>query len=173
MTQVPGTRLGVPGQEQAGRVGQAGQPALVHLEAAHLVGRAEAVLQAPDQTQRGELVALELEHDVDQVLQHPGPGDLAVLGHVSDQDGGDVALLGHRHDRGGDRPHLGHPARHAVRTGRGEGLHRVEHEQAGLDRVEVAEDGGEVGLGGEVEPFVQRADALGPQPYLGRRTPRR
>ena len=30
-----------------------------------------------------------------------------------------------------------------------DGLHRVDHEQVGLDRLDVPEDGGEVGLGGE------------------------
>jgi hypothetical protein len=139
----------------------------MHLEAAHLVRRTEAVLQSPYQTQRGELVALELQHHIDQVLEHPRTCDLSVLGHVSDQDSGDTALLGHCHDGRGDGPHLVHSAWHAVRAGRREGLHRVQHEQAGLDRVEMAEDGGEVGLGGEVEPFVQGSDPFGPQPYLG------
>ena len=37
---------------------------------------------------------------------------------------------------------------------------------AGLDRVEVAEHRAQVGLGGQVEPVVQRADPLGPQPDL-------
>ena len=39
----------------------------------------------------------------------------------------------------------------------------------GLDRVEVAEHRAEVGLGGQVEPLVQGADALGPQPHLADR----
>ena len=42
-------------------------------------------------------------------------------------------------------------------------------QQARLDRVEVAEHGAEVGLGGQVEPLVQGADALGPQPHLAGR----
>ena len=56
-----------------------------------------------------------------------------------------------------------------VGAGRGEGLHRVEHEQARLDRVEVAEHRGQVGLGGQVEPLVQGADPFGPQPHLADR----
>ena len=98
-----------------------------------------------------------------------GPGDLAVLGDVADQDGGDAALLGDRDQRGGDRPDLGDAAGHALGAGRGDGLHRVEHQQARLDRVEVAEHGRQVGLGGQVEPLVQGAHALGAQPDLADR----
>ena len=71
-------------------------------------------------------------------------------------------------DGRGDRPHLVHPARHAVRAGRGKALHRVEHEQPRFDRIDVPEHCGEVGFGGEVKPFVQRSDPLCPQSYLGR-----
>ena len=53
--------------------------------------------------------------------------------------------------------------------GDGDGLHRVDDEQAGLDRVEMAEDRFQVGLGGQEEPLVQRAEALGPQPHLADR----
>ena len=42
-------------------------------------------------------------------------------------------------------------------------------EQPRLDRVDVAEHRGQVGLGGQVELVVQRADPLGAQPDLGGR----
>ena len=116
-------------------------PALVHLEAADLVGRAEPVLQPAHHPQRGVLVALEVQHHVDQVLEHPRAGDLAVLGDVADQHGRDAALLGDRDQRRGDGADLGDAAGHALGAGRGDGLHRVEHQQPGLDRVEVAEHG--------------------------------
>jgi len=38
-------------------------------------------------------VALELEHAVDEMLEHARTGDCAVLGHVADEEGGDVSLL--------------------------------------------------------------------------------
>ena len=38
-------------------------------------------------------VALELEHAVDEVLEHARAGDGAVLGHVADEDRGDAVLL--------------------------------------------------------------------------------
>lgn len=52
--------------------------------------------------------------------------------------------------------------------GRGDGLHGVEDEQGRLDRVQMAEDRGEVGLGGEEEVVVDRPDPVGAQPYLAR-----
>ena len=57
----------------------------------------------------------------------------------------------------------GDPSTSALR----DGLHRVDDEQVGLDRVDVAEDRGQVGLGGEEEVVAQGADAVGPQPHLG------
>ena len=79
------------------------------------------------------------------------------------------ALLGDGDQRGGHRAHLGDPAGHALGAGRRDGLHRVEHEQTRLDRVEVAEDRFEVGLGGQEQPLVQRAEPLGAQPDLADR----
>src|SRR5262249_27795766 len=149
--------------------GQARDAALVHLEAAHLVGRAEPVLHPPHHPQRRVLVALEVQHDVHQVLQHAGPGDLSVLRDVPDQYRRDAALFRHGYQYRGDAPDLRDTAGHTVDAGGGDGLHRVEHEQPRLDRVEVAEYRAEVGLGGEVQPLVQRTDAFGAQPHLAHR----
>ena len=49
------------------------------------------------------------------------------------------------------------------------GLHRVDDQQGRLDRLDVAEHGAEVGLGGEVELVLDAADAVGAQPHLGGR----
>ena len=68
-------------------------PSSVELEAADLVGRAEAVLDRADQPQRRVPVALEVQHHVDEVLEQPRAGDRAVLGDVADEDGRDAAVL--------------------------------------------------------------------------------
>ena len=62
--------------EQRGRVGDLLQPGVGHLEDADLVGRAEAVLHRPQDAEVVAAFALEIEHRVDHVLDHPGPGDL-------------------------------------------------------------------------------------------------
>ena len=65
--------------------GTPASPALGHLEQAELVGRAEAVLDGPQQAQGVVALALERQHGVDDVLEHAGPGERAVLGDVADE----------------------------------------------------------------------------------------
>ena len=115
---------------------------------------------------RGAALALELQHHVDEVLEHPRAGDAAVLGDVADHHRRDALGLRDPHQGGGDLLDLGHPAGHAVDVGRADGLHRVDDQQLGADLVDVAEHRAEVGLGGEVELVVDRRRAVGPQPHL-------
>ena len=96
VAQVPGTAAARPDRNSPDGSVSPTMPSLHHLEAADLVGRAEPVLHAADQPQRRVPVALEVQHHVDQVLEHPRPGDAAVLGDVADQHAGDVPLLGDR-----------------------------------------------------------------------------
>ena len=152
--QVPGTGHVAPGQEQAAGVGESGDALVVQLEAADLVRRAVAVLDAPHETQPRVPVALEGQHHVHQVLQQARARDRAVLGDMADQERGHAALLGGADQRARDLADLGHAAGRAVDLGGGDGLHGVQHEQGGLHRVEVAEHGGQVGLGGQIEVVV-------------------
>ena len=56
-----------------------------------LVDRAVPVLGGTDHAEPRGLVAVEGQHDVDQVLEDARSGDGALLGDVADQDGRDVA----------------------------------------------------------------------------------
>ena len=96
--------------EEAGRVGDGGDPVGAQVEAADLVDRSEAVLHGADHPEPGVAVALEVQHHVDEVLEHPRTGDGAVLGHVADEHGGDVAGLGDPDQRGRDLLDLGDAA---------------------------------------------------------------
>ena len=98
----------------------------VELEAADLVGRAEPVLHGPHHPQRRGAVALDLQHDVDDVLERARPGDGPVLGHVTDEQGRHRPGLGHGHQRGRRLADLGDPARDAVDLGAGHRLHRID-----------------------------------------------
>ena len=62
-------RPAVVGEERAGRVGDLQQARLGHLEDADLIGRAEAVLRRPHETQRRVALALDADDGVDQVLE--------------------------------------------------------------------------------------------------------
>ena len=55
-----------------------------------LVGRAEAVLQRAQRAVGALALALELQHAVDEVLEHPRAGQRALLGHVADEQHGDA-----------------------------------------------------------------------------------
>ena len=87
-------------------------------------------------------VAVELQDHVDQMLQCPRPGDRAVLGDVADENGGQRPLLRYRHQRGGDLPDLSDAAGSAFDACRGDGLHRVDDQQAGPDNVDMFQHGG-------------------------------
>jgi hypothetical protein len=73
-------------EEQRRWIGDPLQPALGHREDAELVGGAEAVLDRAHQPEARMRVAFEVEHRVDDVLEHARPGDRAVLGDVPDED---------------------------------------------------------------------------------------
>ena len=62
------------------------QPALGHREHAELVDRAEAVLERADHAEATARIAFEIQHGIHHVLEHPGAGQRAFLGHVADQE---------------------------------------------------------------------------------------
>ncbi|MNN02734.1 hypothetical protein D3C81_1154020 [compost metagenome] len=131
-------------QEQRRRVADAAQPALGHGEHAQLVDRAEAVLEGTDQPVRGMRIALEVQHRVDDMLQHARPGQAAFLGHVADQDDGDAAALGDARQLRRALAHLRDRARRRGQRLRVERLDRVDHRhfrllgfERGLDLLEL------------------------------------
>ena len=164
-----GHREVAPRQEETARVGQADDADVGQVEAADLVGGAEAVLDRADEAQPGVPVALELHDDVDEVLEHPGARDGAVLGDVADEQHGHAPLLGGPDQAGRDLADLGDVAGLALDLGAGHGLHRVDDEQVGRPRLDVAEHRREVGLGREVEGVGDGVDALGATAHLGGR----
>ena len=153
---------------QPARIGDGHEAAVAHLEQPDLVGRAEAVLLRPQHAQRAQRVALEHQHDVDEVLEHARAGDGALLGHVPDQDDADAARLGqalqarsglaHLRDRSGRRGELLVPQR----------LDGVDDADLGRRRLDRRADRLELGLG-EHADAGRRAEALGAQAHLLRR----
>ena len=96
------------------------------------------MLDRPQQPQGVVAVALEGQHGVDHVLEHPGPGQAAVLGDVADQHGGDAARPWPRctSRAAHSRTWATEPGRRAE-LGLVDGLDRVDHHEVGLDLVEV------------------------------------
>src|SRR5439155_4633471 len=76
-------------------------------------------------------VALELEHAVDEMLEHARAGDRAVLGHVADEEGGDMRLLGDAQEPRRRLSNLGDRAWSRADLRREERLHGVDHADVG------------------------------------------
>ena len=74
-------------------------------------------------------ITLELADDIDQVLEHARTRNTSVLGDMADQEHRDAALLGHGDQCSRDRAHLRHAAGRPLGLRRGDGLHRVDHEE--------------------------------------------
>ena len=66
----------------------------------------------------------------------------------------------------GHLAHLGHAAGGALDLRGRDGLDRVEHQQVGVDVLDVPEHGAQVGLRGEQQLRVERVDPAGPQAHL-------
>src|SRR5205085_6916835 len=89
-----GTGLGARrAPEELRRIRDADEAGAGHLEDAELVRRAEAVLDGAEDAVRAVAVALELQHAVDEMLEHARSGDGAVLRHVADEDRRHAGLL--------------------------------------------------------------------------------
>ena len=89
-------------------------------------------------------VAVEGEHRVDEMLDRPGPGQVAVLGHVTHQEERDAARLRQARQALHAGAHLGQAARRLGQLGVGHRLQRVDHHEGRpvaihrrLDRLDV------------------------------------
>jgi hypothetical protein len=73
-------------EEDLRRIRDLAQTRLPHLEDADLVGRPEAVLRRAEDAEGMESLAFEIEHGVDDVLEHAWARDGALLRDVTDQE---------------------------------------------------------------------------------------
>ena len=155
-------------EEQGAGIGDLFDALAGHVEASHLVGGAEAVLQGAHESQRRLPVALEVADDVDEVLEQPGAGDRSVFGDVADDDHRQVPFLGDADQGRRDLAHLRRMPCHSIAHRRRDGLHGVDDQQIGGHIVDVPEDRREVGLAREVELVVEGAGPLSAQAHLRR-----
>ena len=155
------------GEEQSRRVRNLADTVGGLLEAADLIGRAEAVLQPAQHAQARLAVTLEVEHHVDQVLQHARASDVAVLGDVADQQDRQVRRLRQACQRGCDRAGLSHTASDAFHAGRLHRLDRVHDEQIGFDLVDMAEQDIQVRFRRQEQAVLQSSGAFSAAADLG------
>ena len=99
----------VPQEHRAG-VRHGPQAVVTHLEDPHFAGGAETVLDRGQDAQGVVAVAVEGEDGVDEMLHGPRAGQIAVLGHVADEDDGHAGRLGQPGEPVDARSHLGQAA---------------------------------------------------------------
>ncbi len=99
-------------------------------------------------------VTLELEHAVDEVLEHTGTGDGSVLGHVTDEKRRDTGCLRDPQDPRGCFTHLRDRAWRGRDVAAGERLYRVDHADGGALALEGRAHHVEVGLGEDLDCFA-------------------
>ena len=118
---------------------------------------------------RALALPLELQDAVHQVLEHPGPGQRPLLGHVADQDHGDVVALGGARHPIGHLAHLSHRAGGAAQLRRVQGLDRVDHAHVRPLALQRGHHHIQVGLGHGRDPQRVSAQPAGAQGHLGGR----
>ena len=85
------------GQEDRRRIGHFLQAFLAHREYAEFIDRAKAVLECAQHAEAAAALALEIQHRVHHVLQHPRARDTTFLGDMTDQEYGGAGFLGVAH----------------------------------------------------------------------------
>ena len=170
-TALPGALRGLA-DEARGGVLDLDEPALAHLEDADVVGRAEAVLERPQRAVGALALALELQHAVHEVLEHPRARQRALLRDVADEQHRDVARLRQPRDPVRDLAHLADGARRAGQVGGVQRLDRVDHAHLGPLGVERRQHRVEIGLRERRDLAARRRGGARPAGGSGPRTPR-
>jgi hypothetical protein len=94
------------GQEHLRWVGHFGHAVLAHFKHTHLRGGPKAVLHRAQQAVRLVAVAFQVEHRIDNMLQHARAGDNALFGDVPDHKHGNPRHLGQVAQAAGTLAHL-------------------------------------------------------------------
>ena len=161
-----GDRRFVLRQEQRRRIVDAAQAAVGHREYPELVHRAEPILDRADDAKAGMRIAFEIQHGVDDVLEHPRSGDRAFLGHVPDQDDGDALLFRYPRELRRAFANLRDAARRRRQRFGVDGLDRIDDDYFRLRFANGRDDRLDLDLGQHADPGILDAEALRAQRYL-------
>ena len=156
-------------EEHARGVGDLAQSGVAHLEDADLVGRAEAVLGRAEDPEGVEALALQVEHRVDDVLEHARPGDRALLGHVPDEEDRDVVALRDLEEARGALAELRDAASRGADRVRAHRLDRVDDREGRTCLADRLHDRGQVRLGEERDAGAVDAEAASAELHLNGR----
>ena len=149
------------GEQQFGGVAHLSQTVGPHLVDTHLGGAAEAILDATQDAVHIVLVALKLQHGVDDMLQYLRSGQRSLFVDMADQYHGGAARLGKPEQGSRTFAHLGDAAcRRLGRLG-ADGLYRVDDDELGFLFLDMGEDALERCLTEYQQVVVGSSDALG------------
>ena len=143
------------------RIVHLAQPLVPHLENTDLVGRAETILDTPQDPVSIITIAFELKNDVHDVFQNFRPRNRPLLGDMADDQNRNLGLLGILEQHGSTLAHL------ADTSGRGfdpfgvQGLDRVDHDQLRRVLSQLGDDIFERRFAQDHTLFVEYADPVG------------
>ena len=95
-------------QKDGTGVGNTLQAFFGHGKHANFVDGAKAIFDGPDQTEAAVRIAFKVQHRIDHVLKHAGPGQGAFFGDVAHQNNGGAGGFGGPGEVGGTLANLRH-----------------------------------------------------------------
>ncbi len=104
----PGTLTMRSARNSLGRVGHFDHPVLAHFEHPHLRSSAKAVFHRAQQAVGLVAVAFQVDHRVNDMLEHARPGNNAFLGDMANDEYGHAGILRQVAQPAGAFAHLGH-----------------------------------------------------------------
>ena len=156
----PGALAGRSARNSCDGFGTARSPDPGHLEYAKLADRAEAVLHGADDAVRVMTLPFEVEDGVDDVLERLGAGEVAVLGHVPDEERRNVLPLRGKEQLRCRLADLADAAWRRLELQREHRLDRVDDDERRIEPPDLFEDPLEAGLREDVERRALHAEPL-------------
>src|SRR3984893_1733765 len=153
-------------EKRSARIADFVHPAVAHLEDANLVSRAKAVLLAAEDAEALVTLTLEVQHRVDDMLEHPRAGDRALLVDVADQEDRDMTTLRQQHQPAGALPDLADAAGRRGDAAQKNRLDGVDDRHHRPRLFHTLDDAVQVVLGQDHEPVTLDAETLGSQLQL-------
>ena len=126
--------------QQLRRIRHLAQSVLTHLVDTHLGSTAKTVLRAAQHTIEIMLVTFELYHRVNDMFQDLRACQRSLLVNMSDQNHRHPTRLGKAQQSRGTFSHLRDAAGRRVYAFRGNGLHRIDHDDIRCHILNVLED---------------------------------
>src|SRR5207237_2333580 len=149
-------------QERPAWIGDLVHAAVTHLEDADVVGRTEPFFLAPEDAEGVVPLALEIQHRINDVLEHPRAGDGAFLIDMPDEEDRNLAALGQEHELTRALAHLADASRGRGYAAHEHGLDGIDHRHHRPLRLELTDYGVEVVFRQHLQAVALEPKSLSP-----------